>query len=320
MRRATFVLATALLLQNAKDDLETLRRVYETADTPEARVSALQKIAESESPGQPSAVVAAAVAMGLHDDSYAVRKRAVELLGAGMHAETAVVSLSQAASVQARKERELWERIKKIEKESQNPWPGRYTLKELRKSLESGLEDAAYLKGVAGINETHAALVAALSGLPDDRSVAALGELLVHAINGQDPVVDALLVLGSLDALRRVVRCMTSCAKELRDAERELKELERQKSAKRPNFDDGNEWQRQENARTDKIEAQAKKTARLRLKGMTLRDKLAAFAAARGLPEVPKEAFHASKWPLWIKEAEATLPASLGRIGSSANQ
>jgi hypothetical protein len=323
MKKLAFcAFAITPLLQDADGSVEPLRRIYEAADTPDARIAALGEIAARDLPGHPSAVVAEAVAVGLRDDSYAVRKRAVELLGAGMHAETAVLSLVRAASVQAREEREMRESIDRMMEESkefQEVLRGKFSLKELEGSAERFQEDAAHWRRFTGIYETRAALVAALSGLRDDRSVEALGQLLVHTIGEQGPIVDALLLLGSLDAVRHVVRCMTACAKELCDAERDLKKLEREEPAKRPTVDDGGEWQRQENARAAKIEAQAKRTAQLQMRGMELRDKLAAFAAARGLPEVPKEPFRASKWPFWVKEAEATLPARLGKIGSTAN-
>lgn len=222
---------------------------------------------DSKHPLCPSLESAKLVAAALDDEKVAVRLAAVTALERGMHPDVSVGALATALD-ETRKE------LAKIPFGKGDWGGGAPGAKEDPKVVERR-KARDELLGLAQL------IVKGLRGLPDDRSVAALAELLptLSRWNGEllSSTADALLDLGARDGVTAVVQ--------------------RLKSA--PINDTGGKY----GGGPDTT-------------GKTLRDLLAAAATKKGTEPVPEwSEKEAPDWERWFAKNQKHFPAKLGKYG-----
>ena len=322
---ATLLLALVLggsLIALPIEDLLTLEAQARRAETAEARVEALEAIAALQVEGEPAqARITQSLAIGLSDDAPDVRKRTAALLDHTQHAETAVRVLAKAT----RSELKAWNKAG----EKLNAF---YTSGKASKLLESYWTEAE--AGVAGAvdhrdayNEQiakhmaeigiHAGVldgyIAQLATWPDDRSVGALSVLLKEFSEGQlaesevvriclkrsTRVSEALLILGSQDALESLVDSLMSWDKR---AARSEKTLGKMRDAKPGEYGPWEINYAESNVRD--LQAHLTKD----------RKSLKEFASANDLPRPPGALAKKSAWRSWKGKARGKLPKKLGTV------
>lgn len=306
----TLILALPLA-QAPVDQLDVLTASYAAEGVEvEARIELLTEAADLHAPGAPRAAdITAFVAAALDDESFLVRARAADLLAGGLDHEPAMVALLDAAAtfeVDAKRALEEIRARQNVMRDPNNRMhadQARELLYEIRRDYDACRER---------IEGFRYALTSALGERRDPRSVPGITSLFTIQATGAraDASIDALLLLGTHEALERVlVIGVGSYDIELGRLKRRLESERSAVPGKRtdPQLTD-EEWERRERLR---LANDAKGTQRmieeLERWGTGFHARLAGFAEAYGLPPAP-EGLTLSGWNAWFKTAEARLP------------
>jgi len=214
-------------------DLDTLKKQFRRADSADARVTLLEKMAGVS--GTNSDLVARALARGLKDDSFLVRAKAAKLLGGLTGNSEALDALLDAGQAFPRERAEAMKapslKLPKIGDKN-----GLEKLEKVQAQADAfvqRLEDLAKYEGE---------LVQALLPCKDERCVKVLGQLLQSA--PLDPygksILDWLFEYGTAPAVEQVMDYIAAVAKQLKRRARDRKELARTKPRRTPRQWDGN--------------------------------------------------------------------------------
>lgn len=174
------------------------------------RIAALGKIAHltTQHAEVPSPKVAEALALGLADDSFAVRLEAVRLLTVKQHEETALGALIAAAPGIA----DLWSDVKLP------PLPGKPDLTDPRqlKKVQAELENRGETGDLLQRQQYYENLVTALARFPDARAEEAVLTMEHGAVTL--PVAEAVLDFGSRRSTEKILEWLaTSESRAARD-------------------------------------------------------------------------------------------------------
>ncbi|MEM7308343.1 MAG: hypothetical protein AAF682_16810 [Planctomycetota bacterium] len=308
------VLAPLCSAAAGPDGLTDLSRRARNASEAAERIEAIEALPD-ERPRR-ARVLAAAV----EDESTTVRVRAIEpLVGIGEH-DVAVEAFDKASKALLRErkvaEKELDEHVGG-ERPGIDPGGSQASVDRDLEAIRVWGEVVADIgRRLAGLSSVEYALAAGFIALPDDRGVAALVGLLDEAPPDyrSDALLEALLELGSADALRSASRHLSSAEKARRDIEGALKKARRAKPARAPKGADKGEWQASEEERlAEAIADHEEDLAELDAWATSLAERLTAFAKMHELASPPKSVFPARAWRGWGMEQAELLPASLGR-------
>ncbi len=307
------------------EDLLVLEARARKADAVEARVEALETIAALQIDGEPaSAAITKSLAVGLLDDNPEVRTRTAGLLGEKQHADTAVRKLTEAT----RAELKQWNKAGAELKEFYTSGKASKLLEAYWTEAEAGVPNAVRHRDeyneqiethMAGIS-THAGVLddyfAQLVTWKDDRSVRVLIALLKEVSQGKlaesevvriclkrsSSVTEALLTLGSQEALESVIDSIATWTKRTTQAEKTLEKLNEAKPGEYGPWEIGAAESDVRDLRSHKAEL-----------GKALKE----FAAANNLPRPPGSSAKKSAWRSWKTKTRGKLPKKLGTVAVS---
>jgi len=181
-------------------------------DPPDARIAALESIARlvDAHANAPSPDAAKALAIGLKDDSYSIRRKAVELLLHGQHPETVVTALIVAQNEANRDWKEIDGFFARWAEVHGKPGANKWDSKE-NETFSRDMSAPGYIQ----------ALLKALGKLPDDRSEKALLEYLRCPLEKTPAIFlgsacDAALELRSRKSVGRVAELLPQLATAIR--------------------------------------------------------------------------------------------------------
>lgn len=315
MKLLPLLLAFALPAATAQD-VAGLRRAYSRAESSyQARV-ALDKLeaayAGAEEAGR--AGVTATVCKALESEYFDVRAHAANMLGAGLDREPAIEALVRAARGLERESRALAEEARRRSRESMEILEGSEDVVEKMEELRRfSRTSEGVIERAEAFVEFRAALVTALRLRGDDRCVDGLGDVLASVPLGTeaDPVVDALLELGTGPALRHVVRSFDTLEEVVEDREKARKKLARTRPEKVPRGwrDTDKAWEAREAQRiADMLANFDEQTTKAREWAHGLHLRLHEFAGAKDLPAPPTSALGYRPWKEWLGQAAPLLP------------
>lgn len=297
-------------------DVDELRRAYARAESSYRAKLALDELeaayAGADEAGRAS--VTAAVGKALESEFFDVRAHAAEMLGAGLDVEPAIEALVRAAGGYGRESRELTEEVVRFTAEHARLMKRiedfEEKMAELRRFTKE-LDEAT--RRVEKFAEFRAALVAALRQRGDDRCVDGLGDVLAAPPLGPDadPVVEALLELGTGPALRHVVRCFESFEDLVQEREKSRKKLARTRPERRPRGWRGTKeaWEAAEAHRiANELARFDERTAMVWQLAHALHLRLHEFSEAEDLPAPPESALGFRAWKNWVAETAPLLP------------
>ncbi|MEM7308342.1 MAG: hypothetical protein AAF682_16805 [Planctomycetota bacterium] len=297
------------------DELADLIRRARGAPSPPERIEALEAIAGLTG-GDDRPKRAQALASALDDESTDVRVRGIQLLvDAGEH-DIAIVALVKATKAVSREKEAQRKALDKYGRRRPPAFDPNTTHEKRMRDLEAlrawSAEGLKITERLAALQSVSSALASAFVALPDDRGVGALGDLLADAPAGADAdaLVEALLGLGTGDALRQVAAYFPRVEKARGEVEGRVKKARRAKPGRKPKGRAKDEWEASEKQRLAKAVARHEEgLAALDAWSATLAERLAAFATEHGLAPPPEAALPARPWRDWSTKQALLLPA-----------
>ncbi len=288
------------------------------------RIAELEELAARGRSGEEGPRIEAAekLALALEDPRYPVRVAAAELLAHGQHEPTAVRALVSCARHLAREGERRGNQRRSLSSKSKKVRPARQgdvqdlgrqlqeTSKLLRQQVELLVEDHESL----AVEE---AVARALGGLPDDRAVQALAELLDDHPPGPaaETAFAGLLRLGSRPALRAALAYFDEWEDALSEAKKEVRKAGKQKPGRKvPENWAKEKWVERETQRIAlDVQNREKRVEFLREHGRELVAGLEGLAVNLGLSATP-ESGRGRDWSRWFKANFESFPASLGTL------
>ncbi|MEM9379351.1 MAG: hypothetical protein AAGB93_05315 [Planctomycetota bacterium] len=299
-----------------QEDLGALVRRYRASEAVEARVLALEEIAAlHRGEGSDPAITRAVVDALKRKEPFEVRTRAIELLGAGLDPDAAVVALVQAARGLER-DRDDLRKLSEEAPELRKDRKGNASVADTTEFLTQVSDHLEAVKERMEAMETlQSALVVALRTRRDDRCAEGLG--LVGRASPRSAraldALDGLLDLGTAPAVEEALAMFRRDEEVVKAFEKQRKELERSRVTRVPKSWKGSkaDWKEREDER---IETALEKHDALALFSTGWIDgyaeRIRAFAKAKGLDEPPSTT-KSHAWKRWFKSAGKELPASV---------
>lgn len=271
--------------------------------------------------------VAAALARGLEHGDVGVRRVALKLLATGQHSGTARSAVLEAARrfpADALAYRKAIEKLRaRSEKRAKDGRPGGADAEAIRKALEDMSKDVAAITAAATEQAGHAELGIELVEALADGDDAELDALLrlADALNDswflRERLVAALLLQRRQDAVARAVDVLEAWEESLREAQKELAKLERERSEQERRAGDDPAERLALAANSRPLHAQRARVETLEQAGRSIHDAFAAGVRARGLGDGPEWNGSPHKaWKAWFARNREKLPRRIDETPS----
>ncbi|MFT4541508.1 MAG: hypothetical protein ACI835_003969 [Planctomycetota bacterium] len=301
---------------------------------PEKKIEVLEKLAKMTlgHENAPSVRVVSRLLIALDDEAIEVQRAAVALLAQGQNQAAMIDGVVEAAGRLAKRLERLEAETDKIDAAVEKKKSKRRTtsgqkkvalIKDLNKltDLLSGIE------GLVNKQLRHWELREAYSNLlvtlRDDRSVDALVQFAKSNSTKTSPMplVNALLELGSRDALLAAVKQVEWYQDQYKDCSKSLKKAEESKPERLPEYWNATEdaWIARHQKEKDKqVEFAKSRLATCELVGDELHAALTKVASRIESPKPPSRSTRPySAWRRWLSQNEDQFPESLGKLDSS---
>ncbi len=333
----SFSCAILLAASSSAHDKDSFQQGLKQADSEEAKIIILDQIMAWGRDGGAEAAESALELLGaaLLRGEWSVRVHAASLHTGELGKQATLTHLLQGARQLSPRYRKLCAQLQEVidaseKRRMKNGLPKTGTISEtLERSQWAIDEGERFIEEAFAISDELRLLralrlevTARLLQLPSDEAVEGIVLMLGDTPEARDdPLVDALLELGSAAALQPLATLLSDYAKEHKRDERALREARKdmKRSSKKPKKYVGSDkqWRRSVETHFGRVISDLQERMDSRQAwANSLASRLRHFAAKHALDAPPTELLAGSRWRSWSKKVAAKLPGTLSELAS----